>query len=223
MEVIGVRYKDNGPIYYFLPKGRKFSKNDYVIVRSSKGKEIAKVLLANHKREFSNKVNKIVAKATINEINKAKKLQKASILALSRAKDVIHKYNLDIKMVNAKYLFDRSRLILSFNSDNRVDFRKLLKILASHFKTRIELRQIGVRDAAKFMGGIFSCGRQLCCSTFLKNFAPVSIKMAKRQNITLNPMKISGLCGRLMCCLNYEDEGYKNTREFLPDLEEVDS
>ncbi|MDR1012846.1 MAG: signal peptidase, partial [Lactobacillales bacterium] len=221
MEVIGICYKEKGIVYYFSPKGLRFSEGDYVIVRSSRGKEIAKVVLPNHKRKFSNKINRIIAKATLDEINKAKELKKASNLALHQVKKIIHKYNFDMKMVNAEYLFDCSRLILSFSSEERVNFKKLLRILSSCFKTRIELRQIGVRDAGKFMGGIASCGRPLCCSTFLEDFAPVSIKMAKRQDISLNPMKISGLCGRLMCCLNYEDEIYKNARKSLPDWGEV--
>jgi len=221
MEVIGVCYKKSGPIHYFTPKGRKFSKGDYVIVRTSRGKEIAQVVLPNHEQEFSSKVNKIIAKATSSEINRFYELQKASVLALRKSKDVVRKYDLDIKMVRAEYLFDCSRLILTFCAEDRIDFKKLLRVLSSRFKTRIELRQIGVRDTAKLMGGIAACGRLLCCSTFLANFAPVSIKMAKRQNISLNSLKISGLCGRLMCCLNYEDEIYKEARKSLPNLGDI--
>ncbi|MDR1472942.1 MAG: signal peptidase [Lactobacillales bacterium] len=218
MEVIGVCYKKNGPIHHFSPKGLKFSEGDYVIVRSNRGKEIAQVVLPNYKQKFSNKINRIIAKATTSEISRSYELQKASILALRKSKNIVHKYDLDLKMVSAEYFFDRSRLILSFCSESRIDFKKLLRILSSRFKTRVELRQIGVRDAAKVMGGVASCGRSLCCSTFLADFAPVSIKMAKRQDISLNPLKISGICGRLMCCLNYEDAVYKEERQSLPNL-----
>lgn len=219
MEVIGVRYKKNDSVYYFLPKGKKFSYDDYVLVPSPQGKRIAKVVIENQKvdsTKFSKRVQSIIAKPTFYEIKKAKNIDKEANFILKKAKESIRRHHLKIKIVDAEIMFDRSRLILNFVSEERVDFRKLIRDLSVHFKSRIEMRQIGVRDEARLLGGISSCGRMLCCSTFLGGFTAVSIKMAKEQDLSLNSMQISGLCGRLMCCLKYEDETYKEARKEMP-------
>ena len=210
-EVIGVRFKQVGKIYYFSPNGVQMPIGEKVIVETARGIECGEVAIAN--REIDDEgivkpLKTVIRIATEEdrkhiEENKAKE-KKAFKLCLEK----IEKHKLDMKLVDVEYTFDNNKILFYFTADGRVDFRELVKDLASVFKTRIELRQIGVRDEAKMLGGIGSCGRPLCCSTFLGDFEPVSIRMAKDQNLSLNPAKISGICGRLMCCLKYENHMY---------------
>ncbi|MDL4839084.1 PSP1 domain-containing protein [Aquibacillus rhizosphaerae] len=223
VEVIGVRFKKAGKIYYFDPGQMKIVKDDYVIVETVRGIEFGKVVISNKKVDEEDVV--LPLKKVIRLANEKDKLsvaenQENSQEAYRVCQEKIQQHNLDMNLVDVEYTFDRNKVIFYFTSDGRVDFRDLVKDLASIFKTRIELRQIGVRDEAKLLGGIGPCGRMLCCSTFLGDFEPVSIKMAKDQNLSLNPAKISGLCGRLMCCLKYENDDYETAKKQLPDLGE---
>ncbi|MGY3771308.1 PSP1 domain-containing protein [Tetragenococcus solitarius] len=218
--VVGVRYHKTGRIDYFFTNGEKISCGDKVLVESKQVKTIADVVMSNKKvaeKDLPGHIKPILHKATPEELSQDMKNQQDAKEALRIARQKIHKHQVEMKLVDAAYTFDRSKIIFYFTAEARIDFRKLVKQLASIFKTRIELRQIGVRDQAKIVGGIGPCGRQLCCSTFLGEFAPVSIKMAKDQGLSLNPSKISGLCGRLMCCLNYENDTYVAAKKELPD------
>ncbi|MBB6455226.1 cell fate regulator YaaT (PSP1 superfamily) [Salirhabdus euzebyi] len=221
VEVVGVRFKQAGKIYYFDPGMIQLTTEDYVIVETVRGVEFGKVVIAHKQVDEEDivlplkKVLRIADekdKVTITE-NKDKSQE-----AFDVCEEKIYKHELDMKLVDVEYTFDRNKVIFYFTADGRVDFRDLVKDLAAVFKTRIELRQIGVRDEAKMLGGIGPCGRMLCCSTFLGDFEPVSIKMAKDQNLSLNPAKISGLCGRLMCCLKYENDDYEEAKKVLPDI-----
>ncbi|MCA1012958.1 stage 0 sporulation family protein [Halobacillus halophilus] len=223
IEVVGVRFKQAGKIYYFDPGQLKMTTEDYVIVETVRGIEFGKVVIANKSVDEEDVVlplKKVIRiaddkdKVTVDENND----NAAEAYRVCEAK--IREHKLDMNLVDVEYTFDRNKVIFYFTADGRVDFRTLVKDLASVFKTRIELRQIGVRDEAKMLGGIGPCGRMLCCSTFLGDFEPVSIKMAKDQNLSLNPAKISGLCGRLMCCLKYENDDYEAAKKELPDLGE---
>lgn len=223
IEVVGVRFKQAGKVYYFDPGGIRMTTEDYVIVETVRGIEFGKVVIANKSIDEEDVVlplKKVIRladdkdKVTVDE-NKDNAFQ-----AYRVCEKKIQEHKLDMNLVDVEYTFDRNKVIFYFTADGRVDFRTLVKDLASVFKTRIELRQIGVRDEAKMLGGIGPCGRMLCCSTFLGDFEPVSIKMAKDQNLSLNPAKISGLCGRLMCCLKYENDDYEHAKKELPDLGE---
>lgn len=224
IEVIGVRFKKAGKIYYFDPGEYKLTNHDYVIVETVRGVEFGKVVLVNKKVDEEDVVlplKKVIRIAT--EKDKVEVLENKEIAeeAQKICNEKIKEHQLDMNLVDVEYTFDRNKVIFYFTADGRVDFRNLVKDLAAIFKTRIELRQIGVRDEAKLLGGIGPCGRMLCCSTFLGDFEPVSIKMAKDQNLSLNPSKISGLCGRLMCCLKYENDNYETAKRELPDLGEA--
>ena len=218
-EVIGVRFKQVGKIYYFSPNGVQMPIGEKVIVETARGIECGEVAIAN--REIDDEgivkpLKTVIRIATEEdrkhiEENKAKE-KKAFKLCLEK----IEKHKLDMKLVDVEYTFDNNKILFYFTADGRVDFRELVKDLASVFKTRIELRQIGVRDETKILGGIGICGRCLCCHTYLSEFAPVSIKMAKEQNLSLNQTKISGVCGRLMCCLKNEQETYEELNKNLP-------
>ncbi len=221
--VVGVRFKKAGKIYYFDPDGMEIEEGQYVIVETIRGIEYGKVVIAN--KVVSEEDVVLPLKKVIRVADEKDRLQveenradakKAFYICLDKIKE----HGLEMKLIDVEYTFDRNKVIFYFTADGRIDFRELVKDLAAIFKTRIELRQIGVRDEAKMLGGIGPCGRMLCCSTFLGEFDPVSIKMAKDQNLSLNPTKISGLCGRLMCCLKYENEEYENAKEQLPDLGE---
>jgi cell fate regulator YaaT (PSP1 superfamily) len=222
-QVVGVRFKKAGKIYYFSPGEFDIKLDDYVIVETARGVEFGKVVIGVKEVDEQDVVlplKNVLRLATdkdklIVEENK-KESQKAFEVCLAK----ISEHNLEMKLVDAEYTFDRNKVLFYFTADGRIDFRELVKDLASVFRTRIELRQIGVRDEAKMLGGIGPCGRMLCCSTFLGDFEPVSIKMAKDQNLSLNPTKISGLCGRLMCCLKYENDMYETAKKELPDLNE---
>ncbi|PXW88485.1 cell fate regulator YaaT (PSP1 superfamily) [Streptohalobacillus salinus] len=221
VEVIGVRFKKAGKIYYFNPDGFTIKLDDYVIVETARGIEFGKVVIAKKQVDEEDVVlplKKVMRLATDKDKHTVLENKENAKKAFETCEKKITTHKLEMNLVDVEYTFDRNKVIFYFTADGRVDFRDLVKDLASIFRTRIELRQIGVRDEAKLLGGIGPCGRMLCCSTFLGDFEPVSIKMAKDQNLSLNPAKISGLCGRLMCCLKYENDAYEEAKKQLPDL-----
>jgi cell fate regulator YaaT (PSP1 superfamily) len=220
-KVVGVRFKKAGKIYYFDPGDLSIEKGNFVIVETVRGIEFGKAVIAPKEVDENDVVLPLKRVLRIAD-PKDRMIVEENRIAAKEAYDVCNEkvttHQLDMKLVDVEYTFDRNKVIFYFTADGRVDFRELVKDLAAIFRTRIELRQIGVRDEAKMLGGIGPCGRMLCCSTFLGDFEPVSIKMAKDQNLSLNPTKISGLCGRLMCCLKYENDEYESAKELLPDL-----
>lgn len=221
LKVIGVRFKKAGKIYYFDPGEENIILDSYVIVETVRGVEFGKVVIASKKVDEEDVVlplKKVIRVATEQDKRTVVENQKQAKNAVDACSKKIIEHHLDMSLVDVEYTFDRNKIIFYFTADGRIDFRNLVKDLASMFKTRIELRQIGVRDEAKMLGGIGPCGRMLCCSTFLGDFEPVSIKMAKDQNLSLNPAKISGLCGRLMCCLKYENDQYEDAKRDMPDF-----
>lgn len=223
-DVVGVRFKNAGKIYYFDPGDLLIQKNDFVIVETVRGVEYGKVVIARKQvgeHDVVLPLKKVVRIADQKDRMIVEENKQAALEAYKVCNEKVNEHQLDMKLVDVEYTFDRNKIIFYFTADGRVDFRDLVKDLAAIFRTRIELRQIGVRDEAKMLGGIGPCGRMLCCSTFLGDFDPVSIKMAKDQNLSLNPTKISGLCGRLMCCLKYENDEYEAAKEQLPDLGEM--
>lgn len=218
-EVIGVRFKDVGKIYYFDPGSEKLSKNTRVIVETARGIECSTVVMTN--REVDDELivkplKPIIRIATQEDLEKLEQNKVKEREAFDICAKKIAKHELEMKLVDVEYTFDGSKILFYFTADGRVDFRELVKDLASVFRTRIELRQIGVRDESKMLGGFGICGRPFCCSTFLSEFQPVSIKMAKEQGLSLNPTKISGTCGRLMCCLKYEHNAYEYLLKITP-------
>lgn len=220
-EVIGVRFKKAGKIYYFDPQDIDLKVGDYAIVETSRGIEFGEVVVGKKEVEEEELVlplKSVVRKASIEDHQKMLENRKKEEEAFEICCKKIEEHKLDMKLIDVEYTFDGNKIIFYFTADGRVDFRELVKNLASVFRTRIELRQIGVRDEAKMMGGLGPCGRILCCSTFLGDFEPVSIRMAKDQNLSLNPTKISGICGRLMCCLRYESDAYEDAKEASPDV-----
>jgi len=223
-DVVGVRFKKAGKIYYFDPGDLSIEKDDFVIVETVRGVEYGKAVIARKQVEEHDVVlplKKVVRIADPKDKMIVDENKQAAKEAYEVCNEKVNEHQLDMKLVDVEYTFDRNKVIFYFTADGRVDFRELVKDLAAIFRTRIELRQIGVRDEAKMLGGIGPCGRMLCCSTFLGDFDPVSIKMAKDQNLSLNPTKISGLCGRLMCCLKYENDEYETAKALLPDLGEI--
>jgi len=221
IEVVGITFKNSQNVYYFLPNQFKLKKNITVIVETEKGLEFGKVEIENfeiNEEKIKTVLSNVVRIATKDDYIKFKQNEKEEKNALSTCRKLISKYNLNMVVLDAHYTFDKQQLIFRFMSDSRIDFRDLAKNLASKYKTRIELRQIGARDKAKEVGGCGQCGQTLCCSRFLKDMDSVSINMAKNQNIALNPSKINGVCGRLLCCLKYEDENYKECRKCLPKI-----
>lgn len=222
VEIIGIRFKEGGKIYYFDPVNLKFQKDEMAVVETVRGVEIGKIELSNREipeEEAVLPLRPVIRKATDEDIKKLDEIRKKEKNALEICEQKIKEHNLDMKLVDVEYTFDCSKILFYFTADGRVDFRELVKSLASVFKTRIELRQIGIRDQAKMLGGIGICGRQLCCKSFLTDFHPVSIKMAKEQNLSLNPTKISGCCGRLMCCLKYENDTYEEMLKYVPKVD----
>lgn len=218
-EIIGVRFKDVGKVYYFSPAENSLSVGDKVIVETARGVECGEVALANKMIEDDEIVaplKLVIRIATEDDFLQIEKNKIKEKEAFEICEKKIAQYKLNMNLVDVECTFDNSKLLFYFTSDNRVDFRELVKNLASIFHTRIELRQIGVRDEAKMLGGLGVCGRQFCCSSFLGEFQPVSIKMAKEQSLSLNPTKISGTCGRLMCCLKYEQDGYEELLRITP-------
>lgn len=219
VKVIGVRFKKAGKIYYFGPDEYKINKGNFVIVETARGIEFGECVIGIKEIPEENIVSplKLVLRiATEEDIAKHKENKEKEESAFEICLNKILEHKLNMKLIDVEYTFDNNKVIFYFTAEGRVDFRDLVKDLATIFKTRIELRQIGVRDEAKMLGGLGPCGRPLCCSTFLGDFASVSIKMAKEQNLSLNPTKISGICGRLMCCLNYEQSTYEDIRKRLP-------
>ncbi len=218
-EVIGVRFKQVGKIYYFDPVDIKFEQGEYVIVETARGVECGEVATANREENDDNIVHplkKVIRKATDDDLKKLEQNKIKEKEALKTCESLVMQHGLDMKLVDVEYTFDNSKIMFYFTADGRVDFRALVKDLASVFRTRIELRQIGVRDEAKMLGGLGVCGKPFCCSSFLGEFQPVSIKMAKEQGLSLSPVKISGTCGRLMCCLKYEQEAYTDLLKRTP-------
>ena len=219
--VVGVRFKKAGKIYYFDPGNYLLEKDQYVIVETARGVEYGKIVVPM-KQVGENDVvlplKQVLRPADERDRIQVDENRQESQRAFELANTKIIEHKLEMKLVDVEYTFDRNKIIFYFTAEGRVDFRELVKDLASIFRTRIELRQIGVRDEAKLLGGIGPCGRMLCCSTFLGDFDPVSIKMAKDQNLSLNPTKISGLCGRLMCCLKYENDDYESAKIGMPDI-----
>ena len=222
--VVGVRFKKAGKIYYFDPGDLSIQKDSYVIVETVRGVEYGKVVIGPKQVDENDVVlplKKVLRIADQKDRLIVEENRAAAKEAYAVCNEKVTTHQLDMKLVDVEYTFDRNKIIFYFTADGRVDFRELVKDLAAIFRTRIELRQIGVRDEAKMLGGIGPCGRMLCCSTFLGDFEPVSIKMAKDQNLSLNPTKISGLCGRLLCCLKYENDEYESAKKALPDLGQV--
>lgn len=220
VRVIGVRFKKAGKIYYFDPDNIDIREEQNVIVETARGVEFGEVVVAPKdvtEEEIVAPLKKVLRIATTEDELQNKENKEKEDNAFKICLEKIQQHGLDMKLIDVEYTFDNNKVIFYFTADGRVDFRELVKDLASIFRTRIELRQIGVRDEAKMIGGIGPCGITLCCSTWLGEFEPVSIKMAKDQNLSLNPNKISGICGRLLCCLRYEHESYLDLKEGLPD------
>ena len=223
-KVVGVRFKKAGRIYYFAPNGHNFVVGDKVVVETARGFEYGEVTM--EAREVSEKevvlpLKNVIRKATAEDEKRAEENIIKEQEAFDTCQQKIIEHSLPMKLVDVEYTFDVSKIIFYFTAEGRVDFRDLVKDLASIFRTRIELRQIGVRDEAKMLGGLGSCGQVLCCHSFLGDFEPVSIKMAKEQNLSLSPNKISGICGRLMCCLKYENDFYEEERKRAPKIGKI--
>ena len=218
-EIIGVRFKSVGKVYYFDPGELRVEKGARVIVETARGVECGEVAMGNRQIEdqkLSKPLKKVMRLASPEDLKKVHDNAAKEKQAFKVCEEKIAKHKLSMKLVDVEFTFDNNKILFYFTADGRVDFRELVKDLASVFRTRIELRQIGVRDEAKMLGGLGICGRPFCCSTFLGEFQPVSIKMAKEQNLSLNPGKISGVCGRLMCCLKHEEETYEELNRRLP-------
>ena len=221
IKVIGVRFRQAGKIYYFSPGKLKINRGDHVIVETARGVEYGYVVVGNRDVEDDRVVQPlkpVIRMATEQDDQQAAANKEKEKEAFKICKEKIKKHGLEMKLIDTEYTFDNNKVLFYFTADGRIDFRELVKDLASVFKTRIELRQIGVRDETKILGGIGICGRALCCNTHQSEFLPVSIKMAKEQNLSLNPTKISGVCGRLMCCLKHEQETYEDLNSRLPGI-----
>ena len=217
--VIGVRFRNVGKIYYFSPKNLELKTGDHVIVETARGVEYGNVVLAPRDvpdEKVVRPLKEVIRIAHAQDDKKEETNRRKEKEAFQTCLKKIREHGLDMKLIDVEYTFDNNKILFYFTADGRIDFRELVKDLAAIFKTRIELRQIGVRDETKILGGIGICGRQLCCHTYLSEFVPVSIKMAKEQNLSLNPSKISGVCGRLMCCLKNEEETYEELNRKLP-------
>ena len=221
LTVIGVRFRAAGKIYYFDPADRQIKIGDHVIVETARGIEYGYVVLGNREVDETKVIpplKPVIRMATDEDRAIEAKNKEKEKEAFKICQEKIKKHNLEMKLIDAEYTFDNNKVLFYFTADGRIDFRELVKDLAAVFRTRIELRQIGVRDETKIRGGIGICGRPLCCNTYLSEFAAVSIKMAKEQNLSLNPTKISGVCGRLMCCLKYEEDTYEELNGRLPNI-----
>jgi cell fate regulator YaaT (PSP1 superfamily) len=219
MKIVGVRFRGLGKTYYFDPAGFDVSLGDYVVVNTVRGIEIGEITLSCREideDQLGFPLKSLVRIANDEDIERMRENRDREENAFSVAVEKIEKHGLDMRLVDVEYSFDRDKLLFYFTADGRVDFRELVKDLAFEFKTRIELRQIGVRDESRMIGGVGICGREFCCSKFLTDFHPVSIKMAKEQGVSLNPVKISGACGRLMCCLKYEQDVYEELLKITP-------
>lgn len=219
IKVVGIRFKKAGKIYYFSPGELNINKGDYLVVETARGIEFGECIIGTkeiNEEDIVLPLKDVIRVADENDIKKHKENKNKEKEAFDICLKKIEEHGLVMKLIDVEYTFDNNKVIFYFTAEGRVDFRELVKDLATIFKTRIELRQIGVRDEAKMLGGLGPCGRSMCCSTFLGDFTSVSIKMAKEQNLSLNPTKISGICGRLMCCLNYEQSTYEEIRKRLP-------
>lgn len=219
INIVGIRFKNGGKMYYFDPGKLTLSEGQWCIVETARGKECGEVVQSNrevNESEVVSPLKPVIRLADSADIKKMQMLAQKEQKAFEICQKKIEKLELSMTLVEVEYTFDESKILFYFTSENRVDFRELVKELASQFKTRIELRQIGVRDECKMKGGLGMCGRPFCCHTFLSDFHPVSIKMAKEQGLSLNPTKISGACGRLMCCLNYEQLAYEDLNKRIP-------
>ncbi|MFT8872672.1 MAG: stage 0 sporulation family protein [Sporolactobacillus sp.] len=222
--IIGVRFKKAGKIYYFDPGDQTFASDEHVVVETTRGVECGTVVIERKTVDEADVVlplKKVIRRTDESDERQVLQNKADAEAAMDICLQKVYNHQLEMKLVDVEYTFDRNKIIFYFTADGRIDFRELVKDLAAVFKTRIELRQIGVRDEAKMLGGIGPCGRMLCCATFLGDFEPVSIKMAKDQNLSLNPAKISGVCGRLMCCLKYENDSYEQTKRDLPDVGQI--
>ncbi len=218
-EIVGIRFKNVGKIYYFEPNGMTFKKGDRAIVETARGLECGEVAMENRDvpdDTIVNPLKPVIRPATEADLKTVEQNKEKEKKAYKICEEKIARHGLEMKLVDVEYTFDSSKILFYFTADGRVDFRELVKDLASVFRTRIELRQIGVRDEAKMLGGFGICGRPFCCKSFLGEFQPVSIKMAKEQGMSLNPVKISGTCGRLMCCLKYEQDTYEHLLRHTP-------
>ena len=218
-DIVGIRFKRAGKVYYFEPAGIDLEVNDHVVVKTSRGLELGRVVISPKQvlaSEVTTPLKSILRKAEAEDIERAQEFESKEQEALIECGKLIAKLGLPMKLLFVEYNLDGSRLTFLFGADERIDFRELVRELTNHFKLRVELRQVGPRDEAKLIGGFGRCGRPLCCMSFLSEFAPVSIRMAKEQALPLNPMKISGVCGRLLCCLVYESEQYHTMKEKLP-------
>ena len=218
-EIVGVRFRRAGRVYYFDPAGIEIELNDWVVVETERGTEVGRVVISPKQvlsSEVSEPLRPVLRVAEEEDLRRREEFAGKEEEALVRCQEVANRMNLPMKLLSAEYAPDGTRLTFCFSAEGRVDFRDLLKELTNSFSTRIELRQVGSRDKAKLVGGIGRCGRPLCCTTHLCEFNPVTIKMAKEQDLPLNPMKISGVCGRLLCCLTYESEQYRAMKEKLP-------
>lgn len=223
-KIVGIRFRNVGKIYYFDPKNYKMQIGDHVIVETARGVEFGRVVLGPKEvgeNEVVHPLKEVLRVATQADKDKEKQNRQKEREAFKICQKKIREHGLEMKLIDAEYTFDNNKVLFYFTADGRIDFRQLVKDLAAIFKTRIELRQIGVRDETKILGGIGICGRQLCCHTYLSEFAPVSIKMAKEQNLSLNQTKISGVCGRLMCCLKNEQETYEELNKKLPGIGDI--
>ena len=222
LEVIGICFKEGGKTYYFAPNGNVAKSTDFAIVETARGIEFGRVCAPNKlvsSKDVVPPLKPVIRIATPEDIKTHEGIKKKEAEAMKVCQQKVSAHELEMKLIEAEYTFDMSKLTFYFTADGRIDFRELVKDLASTFKTRIELRQIGIRDETKFMGGLGVCGRQFCCSSFLPDFVQVSIKMAKEQNLSLNSAKISGACGRLMCCLRYEHEAYQEEIKLTPPVD----
>ena len=220
-KIVGIRFRNVGKIYYFDPKNYKMKIGDHVIVETARGVEFGRVVLGPKEvgeDEVVHPLKEVLRVATQADEDREKQNRLKEKEAFKICQKKIREHGLEMKLIDAEYTFDNNKVLFYFTADGRIDFRELVKDLASVFKTRIELRQIGVRDETKMVGGIGICGRELCCHKHLSEFVPVSIKMAKEQNLSLNPTKISGVCGRLMCCLKHEQDTYEYLNEKLPNV-----
>ena len=220
-KVIGIQFKGVGRIYYFDPLDFVFESGEYAIVETVRGLELGKVILGNHEipqESLEAELKPVMRKATEKDVKQEEKNNELAKEAFKFFKKSVSDCNLEMKPLYAEYTIDRSKVVFYYTADDRVDFRNLLKVLTPEFKSRVELRQIGPREAARAIGGLGGCGRELCCKSHLKNFDIVTMKMAKDQNLSLNTSKISGVCGKLMCCIAYEDELYKELKKVFPSI-----
>ena len=218
-EIVGVRFKEGGKLYYFNPNGQYLLEGTRVIVETARGLECGEVVMESHNvpdEQITHELKNVVREATPADLKRVEENHAKEQTAFGICEQKIAAHKLEMKLVSVEYAFDGSKILFCFTADGRVDFRELVKDLAGVFRTRIELRQIGVRDEAKMLGGLGICGRPFCCASFMGDFQTVSIKMAKEQGLSLNPTKISGTCGRLMCCLKYEEEAYQDLLRHTP-------